>query len=296
MMQLMDESHTLLGMTIAPSVEAPRLDPAMIAQLPHAPGIYIFRGETTLPLYIGKSIDIRSRGLSHIRGEEKTRMIAQARSVDYVETAGDIGAQLLESRLIKEHKPLYNIRLRRVKKLYSIRLLKKSDYLTPQIVSSQEVMIGQTDSLYGLFRSASAVRSKLEELADSHQLCHGLLGLETINKRGCFRLQIKKCRGACVGQEDISHHDERLVAGLDELKIYIWPYDGPIDLIEQREGWTQRHRIDQWRYLGTWCSRADEFAAATDQGFDLDTYKILVRPIMFHPDQALIEPAPTAAL
>ena len=277
-------------MNTVPVPDIPHLDPVMIAQLPSVPGVYIFRGETALPLYIGKSIDIRTRVLSHIRGEEKSRMIAQARSVDYIETAGDIGAQLLESRLIKEHKPLYNIRLRRVKMLYSIRLAQKTRYLLPQIVSSQEVIIGHTDSLYGLFRSVGAVRSKLEELAVTHHLCHGLLGLEKIAHRGCFRLQIKKCLGACVGQEDVKQHDDRLVAGLNDLKIHIWPYEGPVELIEQRDSWVQRHRIDQWRYLGTWCSRDNQFMAAPEQGFDLDTYKILVRPIMFNPDENVIQP------
>jgi len=127
------------------------LNPDLIAQLPSVPGVYIFRGEAALPLYIGKSIDIRARVLSHIRGEEKSRLIAQARSLDYIETAGDIGAQLLESQLIKEHKPLYNIRLRRVKKLYSIRLVQKATYLAPQIVSSQEVIVGRTDSFMDCF-------------------------------------------------------------------------------------------------------------------------------------------------
>jgi len=265
------------------------LDPALIAQLPHAPGVYLFRGDTGLPLYIGKSMDIRNRILSHIRSDEKSRMIAQARHIDYIETTGDIGAQLLEARLIKDHKPLYNIRLRRVKKLYSIRLSHKINHLVPQIVSSQDVTFGNEGSLYGLFRSAGAVRGKLEELAESHQLCHGLLGLEKIDKRGCFGFQIKKCLGACTGQEETKFHDDRLRAGLDELKIHIWPYDGAVELVEQRDNWVQKHRINQWRYLGTWCSRENSFNACAENGFDLDTYKILVRPIMFNPDRNVIQ-------
>lgn len=266
-----------------------KIDPALIAQLPHAPGVYIFYGDTGLPLYIGKSMDIRNRVLTHIRSDEKSRMIAQARHIEHIETTGDIGAQLLEARLIKDHKPLYNIRLRRVKKLYSIRLSHKIDYLVPQIVSSQDVTIGNEDSLYGLFRSAGAVRGKLEELAESHQLCHGLLGLEKIDRRGCFGFQIKKCLGACAGQEETKFHDERLLAGLDELKIHIWPYGGAVELVEQRENWIQKHRINQWRYLGTWCSRENSFNPCAESGFDLDTYKILVRPIMFDPDRNVIQ-------
>ena len=267
------------------------IDPALLADLPHAPGVYIFRGDTALPLYIGKSMDIRTRVLSHIRSDEKSRMIAQARRIDYIETSGDIGAQLLEAQLIKAYKPLYNIRLRRVKRLYSIRLLRQNGHLFPQTISSQDMTFGNTDSLYGLFRSASAVRATLEGLAEKHQLCHGLLGLEKIDKRGCFGFQIKKCFGACVGKEDVSLHDERLIAGLDEHKIHIWPYAGAIDLVEQREGWIQKHRINQWRYLGTWCSRLNSFNASAEHGFDLDTYKILVRPIMLDPDRNVIEVA-----
>ena len=266
-----------------------QIDHALIEQLPHAPGVYIFWGDTTLPLYIGKSMDIRSRVLSHIRSEEKSRMVAQARHVDCIETVGDIGAQLLESQLIKQHKPLYNIRLRRVKKLYSIFLSRKSDHLLPQIVSGLEAARGNMDNFYGLFRSASAVRKKLEELALNHQLCHGLLGLEKIDKRGCFGFQIKKCLGACVGQEETRHHDKRLIAALDQLKLHIWPYNGAAELIEQRGDWLQKHRIDQWRYLGTWCSRKNIFEASVDHGFDLDTYKILAQTILFNPDQNIVQ-------
>jgi excinuclease Cho len=267
------------------------IDPAVIAQLPHAPGVYIFRGDTALPLYIGKSLDIRGRVLTHLRGDEKSRMVAQARHVDYIETAGDISAQLLEAQLIKQHKPLYNIRLRRIQKLFSIRLVGKDKTLLPHIVSSRDVTLGETEGLFGLFRSPKAVQAKLYELAESHQLCHGLLGLEKIGKRGCFRFQIRKCLGACVGQEDSQHHDQRLMAGLAELKIHIWPYDGAIDLVEQRGDWIQRHRIEQWRYLGTWCSRDTLFKPSQEQGFDLDTYKILVKPILLNADAVRIEQA-----
>ena len=113
------------------------------------------------------------------------------------------------------------------------------------------------------------------------------MGLEKVDKRGCFRLQKKKCLGACAGQEDTQLHDDRLMAGLAELKIHIWPHAGAIDLVEQRENWTQKHKIDQWRYLGTWCSRQDRFISCEEKGLDLDAYKILVRPILFNPDEKL---------
>jgi excinuclease Cho len=256
------------------------IDPASLAALPRTSGVYLFKGEGTLPLYIGKSVDIRSRVLAHLRADDEAEMLAQARRVEFIETAGEIGALLLETRLIKQDSPLFNIRLRRLRHLCSIRLHQTADAMTPEIVSGQAVAVGQTDGLYGLFSSAHAAQGKLRELADQHRLCLGLLGLEKLSQRGCFGLQVKTCLGACVGREARREHDQRLFSALIDWKVHVWPYPGAVDLIEQRGDWVQRHRIQDWRYQGTWCSRTDRFDRHESQGFDLDTYKILVKPIM----------------
>jgi excinuclease Cho len=111
-------------------------------------------------------------------------------------------------------------------------------------------------------------------------LCQGLLGLEKMSARGCFGLQVKTCLGACVGQEPRAAHDKRLLNALIDLKVHAWPFAGPIDLVEESQGWVQRHRLQDWRYLGTWCSKSAQIQTSVQQSFDLDTYKILVRPIM----------------
>jgi excinuclease Cho len=257
-----------------------QIDPESLAVLPRTSGVYIFNGEGTLPLYIGKSVDIRSRVLAHLRAEDEAEMIAQSRRVDFVETAGEIGALLLEARLIKQQSPLFNIRLRRLRNLCAIRLVDKSDGKIPEVVTGKDVPVGETDGLYGLFGSVHAAQAKLRELADQHRLCLGLLGLEKISKRGCFGLQVKTCLGACVGQEDRSEHDERLFSALIDIKVEAWPFAGAVDLVEQRGDWIQRHRIQGWRHVGTWCSRTDQSSELDQKGFDLDTYKILVKPVM----------------
>lgn len=257
-----------------------QIDPDSLAALPRTSGVYIFRGEGTLPLYIGKSVDIRSRVLAHLRAEDEAEMIAQSRRVDFMETAGEIGALLLEARLIKLQSPLFNIRLRRLRKLCSIRLAHKAGAVVPEILSGQAVAAGQADDLYGLFSSVHSAQGKLRELADQHRLCLGLLGLEKISRRGCFGLQVKTCLGACVGKEDRREHDQRLFSALVDLKVQAWPFPGAVDLVEQSGDWVQRHRIQDWRYMGTWCSRTHQFGPHEQHGFDLDTYKILVKPIM----------------
>lgn len=269
----------------SPDSSAPthKIDPDSLAALPRTSGVYIFKGEGTLPLYIGKSIDIRSRVMSHLRAPDEARMVAQTRRIDFIETAGEIGALLLESRMIKAHSPLFNQRLRRIKTLCSIRCIPTAQGVVPHIVDSKTVHLGSTPALYGLFSSVHAANAKLRELAQQHRLCMSVLGLEKTSPRGCFGLQIKTCLGACVGKEDRQLHDARLRSALFDLQVEVWPFNGPVHLIEESEGWVQKHRVDNWCYLGTQCSKTGEkswLAEAKQPDFDLDSYKILVKPIM----------------
>jgi excinuclease Cho len=150
-------------------------------------------------------------------------------------------------------------------------------------VDSKSVNLGATPELYGLFSSAHAATAKLKELAQQHLLCLSVLGLEKTSKRGCFGLQIKTCLGACVGQEARHAHDARLLSALVDSQVEVWPFSGPVDLIEETEGWIQKHRVNNWCYLGTQCSKTGgkrELSELKQHDFDLDSYKILVKPIM----------------
>ena len=260
-----------------------KIDAASLAALPRSSGVYIFRGEGKLPLYIGKSVDIRSRVMSHLRAPDEASMIAQTRRIDFIETAGEIGALLLESRMIKEQSPLFNQRLRRLRTLCSIQLKQDAYGLVPTVVDSKSVNVGATQGLYGLYSSAHAAQSRLRELANQHMLCLAVLGLEKTSKRGCFGLQIKTCLGACVGAEDRQLHDQRLFSALVDTQVEVWPFNGPVDVIEESDGWVQHHRVNNWCYLGTHCSKSEKVNPFTEfkaHDFDLDSYKILVKPIM----------------
>jgi excinuclease Cho len=257
-----------------------QIDAASLSALPRSSGVYIFKGDGTLPIYIGKSVDIRSRVLAHLRAPDEVDMMAQSRRVEFIETAGEIGALLLESHLIKTLNPIHNVRLRRIRNLCSIRLPDSEIARLPEIVVGQDLGLGVVNDLYGLFSSRHSAQSKLRELADLHKLCLGLIGLEKISNRGCFGLQVKTCLGACIGQEPRAEHDQRLAHALSDLKVHAWPFLGTIDLVEVNQDWVQRHRLHNWRYMGTWCSRSGDLPVTVQQSFDLDTYKILVKPIM----------------
>jgi excinuclease Cho len=90
--------------------------------LPPQPGIYIFRDQQGVPIYIGKSVNIRSRVLSHLRTPAEARMLQQTAHIDFERTGGEIGALLLESRLIKQMQPAFNRKLRRVREMCSLHM------------------------------------------------------------------------------------------------------------------------------------------------------------------------------
>jgi excinuclease Cho len=244
--------------------------------------VYVFHGDGNLPLYIGKSIDMRSRVQSHLRNPDEARMLSQTRRIEAIETAGEIGALLLESQMIKTQSPLYNQRLRRVKKLCSLQLVQKKDGWQTAVVDEQTVAFGQTPQLYGLFSSRHAVRQKLQSLAQQHRLCLQLLGLETVNPRGCFGWQIRQCAGVCVGHEARTAHDDRLLQALEDMQIHTWPFPGAVHLVERRGDWVQKHRINHWSYQGTWCSQKGAWIERREgfTGFDADSYHIVVKPVL----------------
>lgn len=248
--------------------------------LPAAPGVYVFHGESeTLPLYIGKSVNLRARVLSHLRNPDEARMLRQTQRISHISTAGEIGALLLEASLIKQRQPLYNQQLRRSRQLCALRLRQDG---RPEVVYARDVNFATEPALYGLYSSRHAAIEGLRELADQHKLCYGALGLEKLAAgRACFRAMLRQCAGVCRGDESPADHQARLMAALEALRVVCWPYAGAVGVVERHEGLEQIHVVRNWCYLG---SAADLVAAGRldmpAAGFDADGYRILCRPLL----------------
>jgi DNA polymerase-3 subunit epsilon len=93
------------------------LPPELADDLPETPGVYLFRDAAGTLLYVGKSRNIRSRVFAHFanphgRGRD-ARLAQEVRRVEWIETGGEFGALLLESRLIRELEPSGNRSSRR---------------------------------------------------------------------------------------------------------------------------------------------------------------------------------------
>ncbi len=265
-------------LTARPSLPT-HLDAGLVDDLPEGPGVYLFYGENSLPLYIGKAVNIKKRVLQHFtadhRSAKEMALAMQVRRVDWIETGGEVGALLREAVMVKKLQPTHNQRLRAGRDAHTWRLEVGPDgLLRPEAVPAGEADVGCDDNLFGLFAGRRKADESLRAIADEHGLCHGVLGLEkTRPGKPCFAHQVKKCRGACTGAEKPAAHNARLLAALAPLKLALWPHRGPVGIREEGE----LHVVDAWRYLGS--ARSEEEAWALLEGgrppFDPDVYKIL---------------------
>lgn len=250
-----------------------------VQQAPAAPGVYVFHANgDSLPLYIGKSINLRARLLSHLRNPDEARMLRQTTHISHIRTAGEIGALLLEAQMIKQQQPLFNQKLRRNRQLGAWQLVDG----IPELAYSRDIDFATTQDLYGLYNSRTSAVAALHELADAHNLCHGALGLEKLPKgKACFRSMLKRCSGVCCGKESADEHAQRLQAALQGLRIASWPYPGAIGLQEKFDELQQIHVVHNWCYLGSSPTLAQaRKLAKVAAGFDVDGYKILCGPIL----------------
>jgi excinuclease Cho len=251
--------------------------------MPTVPGVYVFHGQDgDLPLYIGKSVNLRARILYHLRNPEEARLLRQTTRITFKRTAGEIGALLLEAQMIKQQHPLFNQKLRRNRQLCSLRI---SDTGMLEVVYSKDIDFATAPNLYGLYGSRTSALQGLRDLADEHRLCYGALGLEKLAPgRGCFRSMLKQCAGVCCGREATEAHRARLLTALDSVRVNCWPYPGAIGLVERLDGgepMTQIHVIRNWCYLGS-VEHIGQAPALNSvaAGFDADGYKILCKPIL----------------
>ena len=266
----------------------PQLETA-VKDIPETCGVYLFYGEGQVPLYIGKSVNLRSRVMAHFQAAGKVaremRMAQEIRRVEWTETAGEIGALLLEARLVKQRQPLHNRQLRRESSLCAWRL--NADPLARPLltlVRGEELQPREFDQLYGVYRSKSQAIKSLRELADKHALCPQALGLES-GKGHCFAHQIGRCKGVCCGQEKPELHYLRLQLALAEHRLQVWPHAGPVGLREHnaQSGRSDIHVFDQWCHLATVHNEAELEATLQSRqtlAFDLDSYRLLLKHLL----------------
>lgn len=260
------------------------IKPSLIKHLPQSAGVYIFYGDEDIPLYIGKSINIKDRVLSHfskdLQNSREMQMSQQVKRIDVVTTVGELGALLKESELIKKMQPIFNRKLRDARRIVVLREIQgKVGYTTVKMEEVTSIQYDQTDNIIATCMSKMQARQYLQNLKEEYGLCEKLLGLEK-GSGGCFAYRLGKCKGACVGRENPLAYNARCIIAFSKKKIKKWPFEGPVILYEKNEdNEKDEFLVDKWCLLGK--KSTDEYGEgifqAKDYRFDIDTYKILLQ-------------------
>ena len=255
-----------------------QIDPALIDDLPEAPGAYAMYGEDGSPLLVKRSSNLRQQVLAHFAPANRDTALARnTRKIEWREAAGELGARLHELKLSAPTRQAAD-------ELCSWQLIAHGDGdFRPRLVFAREVDFSRASDLFGLYQNKREAVHALRKLAEAHRLCHSQLGLgATKPGEPCVAFKQKTCRGVCVGKEAVSLHSARLMSALAKFKVADWPYSGPVALIERDEFGMREdyHLVDRWRYLGCAHDEASlqellENRSQDEIGFDPDLYRLI---------------------
>jgi DNA polymerase-3 subunit epsilon len=263
-------------------------DKKNIHSLHNGPGVYLFYNKEDGLLYVGKSKAVRMRIRSHFASRDERWLMKHIHRIEVRETAGELGALLLESRLIKELRPVYNVRSRQPRRIILARRAENErGYAIVKLEAIDYLDIKPGSPILGIFKHKTQAKEFLDTVAKTHRLCPKLLRLE--NSHGyCFSYHLGQCDGACMGEEDAAAYNARVEAAFEARRISAWPFDGAITIeeISADKKLRELFEIDNWCLIS---SRTDDFRTAkkntaaqksVPHRFDYDSYKILYSYVM----------------
>jgi excinuclease ABC subunit C len=178
------------------------IEPTRLDTLPTDPGVYLFRDAEGTVLYIGKANSLRGRVRSYFRhdrnrGIRLQELARRAVEVDTIVLASEAEALLLESNLIKEHRPRFNIQLRDDKRYPYVRVTVQEPF--PRVHVTRRVR-DDGARYFGPFTRVGALRQALDHLKRVHTIrsCRYRLPKEA-PPRPCLDYHIGRCKAPCTG-------------------------------------------------------------------------------------------------
>lgn len=197
------------------------------AELPDAPGAYLFRDRHGQVLYVGKAKSLRKRVISYFNKDLATRtrtMVGAADTVDVIVTDNEVEALMLEYSLIQKHKPRFNIRLRDDKSYPFLTITRRDDWPAARVRRGRR---RKGDQYFGPFAHAYAIRNTLDLLLKTFPIrtcSDGKFRDHASRGRPCLLYDIEKCSAPCIGAvtaEQYRQHVDGLARFLDGDNVEI---------------------------------------------------------------------------
>lgn len=172
------------------------------AALPRRPGVYLFRDEAGEILYVGKAKALRDRVRSYFGREaaaspRTARLVRRIRGLETFVTESEAEALLLESNLVKEHRPPFNIQLRDDKSFPYVKVTLGEPF--PRVLVTRR-LVPDGSRYFGPFTDVGAMRRALRLVMQRFRVrtCHWALPAQAPD-RPCLDYHIDRCRAPCVG-------------------------------------------------------------------------------------------------
>jgi excinuclease ABC subunit C len=171
-----------------------------LKNLPVSPGVYLHKDEAGKIIYVGKAKNLRNRVRSYFQSgrghDRKTReLVRRIRDLEFIVTDTEIEALVLESNLIKQHKPRYNILLKDDKQYPHLKLTINEPF--PRVMITRKIQ--RDGSLYfGPFLPAALARRTIDLINRTFQLRTCDIEIDGRLPRPCLEYHIKRCLGPCV--------------------------------------------------------------------------------------------------
>jgi excinuclease ABC subunit C len=176
------------------------------SEIPDLPGAYLFRDPHGEVLYVGKAKSLRKRVVNHFNqvgpGAGK---VDEAETVEWIVTANEVEAVMLEYSLIKKHRPRYNIKLRDDKSYPYLAITRRDEWPRARVMRGAR---RKGNQYFGPFAHAYAIRSTLDLLLKAFPIrtcSDGLFRRQQAMGRPCLLFHIEKCSGPCI--DAVSHED-----------------------------------------------------------------------------------------
>ncbi|MBG0789175.1 MAG: excinuclease ABC subunit UvrC [Desulfovibrionaceae bacterium] len=191
------------------------------AEFPDTPGVYLMKDEGGRILYVGKAKSLRKRLSSYFRQNARhtpktVALVARIRRIDVLLTSSEKEALLLESGLIKKHRPRYNVVLKDDKQYVLFKLDKRAEF--PRLTIARKT--ARDGAVYfGPFTSAAAARTVLKLLGSVFPLRKCADSTFKNRVRPCLYHDIRQCWAPCVKEVDrdlymdMVHRVEMLLSG-----------------------------------------------------------------------------------
>ena len=209
-------------------MDIPKIVSQALSRLPKTPGVYLFLNEKEEYLYIGKAKVLKNRVKSYFQKSAKhaaktKKMLEKVANIRWIESESESDALLLESNLVHEHQPKFNVLLRDDKHFLYVKITKES---FPNVSFSRE-MKRDGSEYFGPFTSAKKIRNLVDYLREVLQfrMCRVGISPEGMvlanpeqRKIPCLDAQIHRCSAPCYEQISSEKYQEQIVKLRDFLR------------------------------------------------------------------------------